>query len=95
MLAPPLFCQSSFGRVQPSIIKEAQQLCSHIAVYGNRCIGSVTSCSVQELHEFIGLQEIQRLQDDADKANKQASLLERENQRLDIQVKDLSQQVSF
>ncbi|XP_060088376.1 nucleoprotein TPR [Heteronotia binoei] len=39
------------------------------------------------------MKEIQRLQDDADKANKQASLLERENQRLDIQVKDLSQQI--
>ncbi|XP_077188778.1 nucleoprotein TPR isoform X2 [Paroedura picta] len=39
------------------------------------------------------MKEIQRLQDDADKANKQASLLEREHQRLDIQVKDLSQQI--
>ncbi|XP_048338451.1 nucleoprotein TPR isoform X1 [Sphaerodactylus townsendi] len=39
------------------------------------------------------MKEIQRLQDDADQANKQASLLERENQRLDIQVKDLSQQI--
>uniref|UniRef100_A0A670IJL4 Nucleoprotein TPR n=1 Tax=Podarcis muralis TaxID=64176 RepID=A0A670IJL4_PODMU len=39
------------------------------------------------------MKEIQRLQDDADKANKQASLLERENQRLEIQVKDLSQQI--
>lgn len=42
---------------------------------------------------FVCLQEIQRLQEDADKANKHASLLERENQRLEIQVKDLSQQV--
>lgn len=33
------------------------------------------------------------MQEDADKANKHASLLERENQRLEIQVKDLSQQV--
>ncbi|NXP79563.1 TPR protein, partial [Ramphastos sulfuratus] len=39
------------------------------------------------------MKEIQRLQDDADKANKHASLLERENQRLEIQVKDLSQQI--
>lgn len=42
---------------------------------------------------FVCLQEIQRLQEDADKANKHASLLGRENQRLEIQVKDLSQQV--
>ena len=41
----------------------------------------------------VCLQEIQRLQEDADKANKHASLLERENQRLEVQVKDLSQQV--
>lgn len=33
------------------------------------------------------------MQEDADKANKHSSLLERENQRLEIQVKDLSQQV--
>nr|XP_060630494.1 nucleoprotein TPR isoform X1 [Anolis sagrei ordinatus] len=39
------------------------------------------------------MKEIQRLQEDADKANKQASLLERENQRLESQVRDLSQQI--
>ncbi|XP_066478881.1 nucleoprotein TPR isoform X2 [Tiliqua scincoides] len=39
------------------------------------------------------MKEIQRLQEDADKANKRASLLEREHQRLEIQVKDLSQQI--
>ncbi|NXY43464.1 TPR protein, partial [Ceuthmochares aereus] len=39
------------------------------------------------------MKEIQRLQEDADRANKNASLLERENQRLEIQVKDLSQQI--
>ncbi|NXV99399.1 TPR protein, partial [Fregetta grallaria] len=39
------------------------------------------------------MKEIQRLQEDADKANKHASLLERETQRLEIQVKDLSQQI--
>ncbi|KFZ52523.1 Nucleoprotein TPR, partial [Podiceps cristatus] len=39
------------------------------------------------------MKEIQRLQEDADKANKHASQLERENQRLEIQVKDLSQQI--
>ncbi|XP_074858366.1 nucleoprotein TPR isoform X2 [Carettochelys insculpta] len=39
------------------------------------------------------MKEIQRLQEDTDKANKLASVLERENQRLEIQVKDLSQQV--
>ncbi|XP_052521621.1 nucleoprotein TPR isoform X3 [Tympanuchus pallidicinctus] len=39
------------------------------------------------------MKEIQRLQEDADKANKQTSVLERENQRLEIQVKDLSQQI--
>lgn len=41
----------------------------------------------------VCLQEIQRLQKEADEANKRASLLERESQRLEIQVKDLSQQV--
>ncbi|KAJ7332338.1 hypothetical protein JRQ81_014518 [Phrynocephalus forsythii] len=39
------------------------------------------------------MKEIQRLQDDTDKANKRASVLERENQRLGTQVKDLSQQI--
>ncbi|NXA49130.1 TPR protein, partial [Nothocercus julius] len=39
------------------------------------------------------MKEIQRLQEDADVANKHASVLERENQRLEIQVKDLSQQI--
>ncbi|NXN96308.1 TPR protein, partial [Rhinopomastus cyanomelas] len=39
------------------------------------------------------MKEIQRLQEEADKANKRASLLERESQRLEIQVKDLSQQI--
>ncbi|NWR75475.1 TPR protein, partial [Centropus unirufus] len=39
------------------------------------------------------MKEIQRLQEEADKANKNASVLERENQRLEIQVKDLSQQI--
>ncbi|NXD13549.1 TPR protein, partial [Nothocercus nigrocapillus] len=39
------------------------------------------------------MKEIQRLQEDADVANKHASVLERENQRLEVQVKDLSQQI--
>ncbi|XP_030061272.1 nucleoprotein TPR isoform X2 [Microcaecilia unicolor] len=39
------------------------------------------------------MREIQRLQDDTDKAHKHSSVLERENQRLDLQVKDLSQQI--
>ncbi|NWU69201.1 TPR protein, partial [Pterocles burchelli] len=39
------------------------------------------------------MKEIQRLQENADKANKHSSVLERENQRLEIQVKDLSQQI--
>ncbi|NWI08052.1 TPR protein, partial [Crypturellus soui] len=39
------------------------------------------------------MKEIQRLQEDADVANKNASMLERENQRLEIQVKDFSQQI--
>lgn len=39
------------------------------------------------------LKEIQRLQEDTDKANKHSSVLERDNQRMEIQVKDLSQQV--
>ncbi|KAG8436525.1 hypothetical protein GDO86_007580 [Hymenochirus boettgeri] len=39
------------------------------------------------------MREIQRMQDETDKANKCASMLERENQRLELQVKDLSQQI--
>ncbi|XP_055962594.1 nucleoprotein TPR [Sorex fumeus] len=39
------------------------------------------------------MKEIQRLQEDTDKANKHASVLERDNQRLEGQVKDLSQQI--
>ncbi|XP_069088104.1 nucleoprotein TPR isoform X2 [Pleurodeles waltl] len=39
------------------------------------------------------MQEIHRLQDDTDKANKRASVSERENQRLESQIKDLSQQI--
>ncbi|NXF36642.1 TPR protein, partial [Nyctibius bracteatus] len=39
------------------------------------------------------MKEIQRLLEETDKANKHASLLARENQRLEIQVKDLSQQI--
>lgn len=53
------------------------------------CLSKVAMCFLM----FVCLQEIQRLQEDADKANKHASLLGRENQRLEIQVKDLSQQV--
>ncbi|XP_040841313.1 nucleoprotein TPR isoform X5 [Ochotona curzoniae] len=39
------------------------------------------------------MKEIQRLQEDTDKARKHSSVLERDNQRLEIQVKDLSQQI--
>ncbi|MEE6496310.1 hypothetical protein FKM82_002298 [Ascaphus truei] len=39
------------------------------------------------------MKEIRRLQDDTDKANKRSSLLERENQRMELQVKDLSRQL--
>uniref|UniRef100_A0A2K6L0G8 Nucleoprotein TPR n=1 Tax=Rhinopithecus bieti TaxID=61621 RepID=A0A2K6L0G8_RHIBE len=39
------------------------------------------------------MKEIQRLQEDTDKANKQSSVLERDNQRMEIQIKDLSQQI--
>ncbi|XP_054976552.1 nucleoprotein TPR isoform X2 [Sorex araneus] len=39
------------------------------------------------------MKEIQRLQEDTDKANKHASVLERDNQRMEGQVKDLSQQI--
>ncbi|XP_078498755.1 nucleoprotein TPR isoform X2 [Lissotriton helveticus] len=39
------------------------------------------------------MQEIHRLQDDTDKANKRASVSERENQRLESQIKDLSKQI--
>uniref|UniRef100_A0A5S6LX37 Nucleoprotein TPR n=1 Tax=Xenopus tropicalis TaxID=8364 RepID=A0A5S6LX37_XENTR len=39
------------------------------------------------------MREIQRMQDETDKANKCSSVLERENQRLELQMKDLSQQI--
>ncbi|KAM4641426.1 nucleoprotein TPR [Discoglossus pictus] len=39
------------------------------------------------------MREMHRLQDETDKANKQSTLLERENQRMELQVKDLSQQI--
>lgn len=42
---------------------------------------------------LVCLQEIHRLQDSADQANKHASFFERESQRLEVRVKDLSQQV--
>lgn len=35
------------------------------------------------------------MQEDTDKANKHSSVLERDNQRMEVQIKDLSQQVSF
>ncbi|XP_053460360.1 nucleoprotein TPR isoform X3 [Nycticebus coucang] len=39
------------------------------------------------------MKEIQRFQEDTDKANKHSSVLERDNQRMEIQIKDLSQQI--
>ncbi|XP_062836814.1 nucleoprotein TPR isoform X2 [Anolis carolinensis] len=51
---------------------------------------AVASLSAKLEH---AMKEIRRLQEGADKANKQASLLERENQRLESQVRDLSQQI--
>uniref|UniRef100_H0WA32 Nucleoprotein TPR n=1 Tax=Cavia porcellus TaxID=10141 RepID=H0WA32_CAVPO len=39
------------------------------------------------------MKEIQRLQEDTDKAHKHSSVLERDNQRMEIQIKDLSQQI--
>ncbi|KAF4800781.1 Nucleoprotein TPR [Turdus rufiventris] len=39
------------------------------------------------------MKEIHRLQDSADQANKHASFYERESQRLEVRVKDLSQQI--
>ncbi|XP_049632341.1 nucleoprotein TPR isoform X3 [Suncus etruscus] len=39
------------------------------------------------------MKEIQRLQEDTDKANKHSSVLERDNQRMEIQIKDLAQQI--
>ncbi|NWX31713.1 TPR protein, partial [Notiomystis cincta] len=39
------------------------------------------------------MKEIHRLQDSADQANKHASFFERESQRLEVRVKDLSQQI--
>ncbi|XP_068096253.1 nucleoprotein TPR [Hyperolius riggenbachi] len=50
---------------------------------------TVTSLSSKLEHS---MKEIQRLQNEADKANKLSSVHERENQRLELQVKDLSQQ---
>ncbi|XP_075038773.1 nucleoprotein TPR isoform X2 [Mixophyes fleayi] len=39
------------------------------------------------------MREIQRMQNETDKANKTSTVLEKENQRLELQVKDLSQQI--
>ncbi|KAM6219193.1 nucleoprotein TPR isoform 2-T2 [Rhynchocyon petersi] len=39
------------------------------------------------------MKEIQRLREDTDKANKDTSVLEKDNQRMKIQIKDLSQQI--
>nr|XP_048286967.1 nucleoprotein TPR [Myodes glareolus] len=39
------------------------------------------------------MKEIQRLQEETDKANKHSSVLERDNQRMEVQIKDLSQQI--
>lgn len=44
-------------------------------------------------HLCLHLKEIQRLQEETDKANKHSSVLERDNQRMEVQIKDLSQQV--
>ncbi|KAM4022992.1 nucleoprotein TPR isoform 2-T2 [Anomaloglossus baeobatrachus] len=41
----------------------------------------------------LAMKEIQCLQSETDKANKLSSVLEKENQRLELQVKDLSQQI--
>lgn len=39
------------------------------------------------------LQEVHRLQKDADEANKRSSVLERDNQRCELQLGDMAQQV--
>ncbi|XP_037553921.1 translocated promoter region b, nuclear basket protein [Nematolebias whitei] len=41
----------------------------------------------------LAVKEVHRLQNEADEANKRASLLERDNQRSDLQLGDLAQQV--
>lgn len=38
-------------------------------------------------------QEVQRLQKEADEANKHASKLERDNQRFEVQLRDMAHQV--
>lgn len=39
------------------------------------------------------LQEVHRLQNEADEANKRSTLLERDSQRYELQVADMAQQV--
>ena len=41
------------------------------------------------------LQEVHRLQKEADEANKRASVMERDNQRCELQLVDMAQQVGF
>lgn len=40
-------------------------------------------------------QEVHRLQKEADEANKHASVLGRDNQRCELQLSDMAQQVGF
>lgn len=41
------------------------------------------------------LQEVHRLQKEADEANKRSSVMERDNQRCELQLVDMAQQVGF
>ena len=42
---------------------------------------------------FFLIQEVLRLQREADEANKHSSVLERDNQRCELQLSDMAQQV--
>lgn len=44
---------------------------------------------------FTFPKEVHRLQNEADEANKRSSFLERENQRCELQLGDMGQQVGY
>lgn len=50
--------------------------------------------NLTHLNVFFLLKEVHRLQKEADEANKRSSVLERDNQRCELQLGDMAQQVS-
>lgn len=45
------------------------------------------------IYSFLLIKEVHRLQKEADEASKRSSVLERENQRCELQLGDMAQQV--